>query len=63
MKHKSELLLDELRAAGVEIKLCDEKLLQSVVRRYFCDVHREAIQATIIAKNKPTCFVEPNFED
>lgn len=64
MKHyKSEQLLDELRAAGVSIKLCDEKLLQSVVRRYFVDIHREAVEATIMAKNKPTAFVEPNFED
>jgi len=63
MKHKSEQLLDELRANGVSIKLCDEKAMQSVVRKYFIDIHREAVEATIMAKNKATAFVEPNFND
>lgn len=63
MKHKSEQLLDELRANGANIKLCDEKLLQVIVRNYFCDIHKQAVEATIMAKNKPTAFVEPNFND
>lgn len=63
MKHKSEQLLDELRANGISIKFCDEKAMQAIVRRYFTDIHREAVEATIMAKNKPTAFVEPNFND
>lgn len=63
MKHKSEQLIDDFRAAGVSIKLCKEKLLQGIIRDYFIKVHREAIEATIMAKNKPTAFVEPNFND
>lgn len=61
-KSKSHKLLEELSANGASVKLCDYKKMQSIIRRFLCDIHREAVQKTIMAHNKKQ-FVEPNFED
>jgi len=60
--NKSHKLLEELSANGATIKLCDYAKMQSIIRRYFCNIHKEAVEQTIIANNKKQ-FVEPNFED
>ncbi len=58
----SHKLLEELSANGASIKLCDYKKMQSIIRRYFCDIHKDAVEKTIIASNKKQ-FITPNFED
>ena len=62
MKNISHKLLEELSANGARIKLCDRKKMQVIIRQYFCDIHKNAVEKTIIANNKKQ-FVTPNFED
>lgn len=59
---KSQELLNNLIASGCDIRLCDEKKLQAIIREYFCQVHKEACEATRMACNKQK-YNEPQFYD
>ncbi|CAK0771632.1 hypothetical protein CCP3SC1AL1_570011 [Gammaproteobacteria bacterium] len=60
---KSEQLLNELiEAKIITNKLCDRYKAQMIVRHYFCEVFKEAVEKTIIAKNKKQ-FIYPEFLD
>lgn len=60
--HTSEKLLADLADANIIIKDHDKVLAQHIVRKYPCDVHQEAVQATVMATNKLK-YVEPQFLD
>lgn len=59
---KSEGLLLELKAIGVSIRLCDEQRAMKAIRRYFNEVHKSAVESTLIAKNKPQ-YITPIYQD
>jgi len=60
--HKSEELIEELvKAKIIKNKFCDKKA-QLIIREYFCQVFKEAVEKTIIAKNKQN-YIPPNFND
>jgi len=60
--YKSQKLINDLNKAGVKIKLCDEKKIQQIIRQYFCEIHKDAVEQTIMANNKIK-FTEPQFND
>lgn len=61
--HRSERLIQDLIDAKIITnRLCDRRKAQLIIREYFCQVHKEAVEKTIIAKNKPN-YREPNFND
>ncbi len=61
-KHKSEKLIEALLSSGIiKDKFCPKKA-QIIIRKHLTTVHREAVEATIIAKNKKS-FNYPQFED
>lgn len=60
--HRSEKLIKDLVDAGViKDKFCKEKA-QLIIRKYLCEVHKEAVEATIVAKNKRE-YRDPQFYD
>lgn len=61
--HRSESLILELIASKIiPNRLCDVKKAQVIIRKYFCDIHRDAVERTVIAKNRVN-FKFPDFED
>jgi hypothetical protein len=60
---KSENLINELISAKIITnRLCDRRKAQLIIRDTLCQVHREAVESTIIAKNKRE-FIYPQFND
>lgn len=63
MESKSAELIKELiKAKIITDRLCDTQKAQLIIRQHFCQVHKEAVEATEIAKNK-TNYKQPNFYD
>lgn len=58
----SERLIQELTANDLMPKNCDKKKAQLIIRKYFCDIWRQAIEETNIAHNKKH-YNDPQFED
>lgn len=56
------LIQDLIDAKIITNRFCDRRKAQLIIREYFCQVHKDAVEKTIIAKNKQT-FIEPNFND
>lgn len=44
------------------MRVCDRKKAQQIIRQYFCEIHSEAVLATVMASNKKQ-FIEPKFYD
>lgn len=59
---KSDKLLADLADANIVYKNFDKTKAQLIIRQYFCDVHNEAVLATVMASNKQT-FKHPQFFD
>lgn len=60
---KSESLISELiEAKIITNKLCDRYKAQLIIRHFFCEVFKEAVEKTVIAKNRQN-YIEPNFLD
>ncbi len=63
MKYLSDHLIERMKADGyIKSNLCDEMALRKLIRGFFIRVHENAVDETIIAKNKKN-FERPNFED
>lgn len=60
--HKSEKLISKLADNNLLVKDHDKLLAQHIIRELFCEIHNEAVQATIIATNKQK-YIEPNYQD
>lgn len=57
-----DLINDLIEAKIISDKLCDKAKAKHIIRKYFCDVHSEAVNATVMACNKKQ-YVSPNFYD
>lgn len=57
-----DVINDLVDAKIIADKLCDMKKAQLIIRKYFCNVHSEAVNATIIACNKKI-FVGTQYND
>jgi hypothetical protein len=63
MKYLSDQLIERMKADGhTHPKLCDEVALRKLIRGFFIRVHEDAVDSTLIAKNKKN-FERPNFDD
>jgi len=60
-QHLSEQLLDEIQKA--QFNAGDDKQLVHIIREYFCKVHKQAVEDTVIAYNRKTGFERPQFYD
>lgn len=59
----STKLIEQLEFdSKVKFKLCDKKKMQKSIREFFCLIHRDAVEKTVIAKNRKE-FVFPQFYD
>lgn len=62
--YKSDKLISFIeKEIGSKLSSAKRHAIQKEMRKYFINIHREAVDATIIAKNKPTVFIYPQFED
>lgn len=60
---KTENLISELiEAKIINDKLCDKAKAKLIIRKFFCDIHKEAVSATVMACNRQK-YIEPNFFD
>lgn len=59
---KSEILIEKLIAAGIQIRLCDRVKAKDIIKQYLAELHNESVQSTIMASNKLK-FVMPPFSD
>ncbi len=62
--YKSDKCINEVLEELDIVKLSAAKRarLQKILRTYFCDIHKEACEATVMAINKKTLKL-PNFYD
>lgn len=61
--YKSDRCINEIqKELGLKLSADKRAIVQKILRLYFTDIHREACEATLIAKNKPN-YIEPNYND
>jgi len=61
--YKSDRCINEIqKELGLKLSADKRAMVQKILRSYFTDIHREAVDQTIIAKNKPN-YIEPNYND
>jgi len=62
VENKSDKLILELVKEGIiKPRFCYTKA-QLIIREYFCQIHKDAVKSTEIAKNKKN-YSPPNFYD
>ncbi len=63
--YKSDKLLSALeKEIDNKLNAKQRSAMQKIIRSYFISVHKEAVEKTIIAKNRINrTFEYPNFED
>jgi hypothetical protein len=60
--HISDRLIADLADANLLTNHYSKSKAQALIRKYFCEVHENAVEQTIISVNKTT-YVRPNFFD
>ena len=61
--YKSDQLINSIeKELGIKFSAKNRSAMQKIIRGYMITVHKEAVEKTIIAKNKHN-YVEPNFND
>ena len=63
--YKSDACINSLQQElGIKFSAKNRSAMQKIIRGYFIIVHKEAVEQTIIAKNRINrTFESPNFED
>jgi histone H3/H4 len=61
--YKSDRCINEIqKELGLKLSADKRAMVQKILRSYFVDIHKQAVEKTIMAKNKNE-FVYPNFHD
>lgn len=61
--HKSDSLISEIEKTAKQKYTAKQKAeMRRIIRTHFCDIHKEACEATVMAINKKTLKL-PNFYD